>query len=160
MGQTENYDKFIEDKDISSKSFKKKKNGNKKPSPKEENKDKRDKKNAKVSKSLASPNSQEFEIQNKMSVPINDQNESEVNDDSIIDGEDRKNIAELKMGLDKNFETNDTLAYNINLINKMNSGLFESFLFSRNQNIGEGDRLVFVEEFLPITLKKNEECTD
>ena len=164
MGQTENYDKFIEDKDISSKSFKKKKmkkkNGNKKPSPKEEIKGKRDKKSAKVSKSLASPNSQEFEIQNKMSVPINDQNESEVNDDSIIDGENLKNIAELKMGLDKNFETNDTLAYNINLINKMNSGLFESFLFSCNQNIGEGDRLVFVEEFLPITLKKNEECTE
>ena len=42
----------------------------------------------------------------------------------------------------------------------MNSGLFESFLFSSNQNIIETDRLVFVEEFLPFTLKKNENTED
>ena len=36
----------------------------------------------------------------------------------------------------------------------MNSGLFESFLFSSNQNIDKNDRLVFVNEFLPFYLKK------
>ena len=50
--------------------------------------------------------------------------------------------------------------YDINLINKINSGLFESFLFSSNQNISTGDRIVLVEEFLPLILKKNENCPE
>ena len=171
MGPTEDYDKLIEDKDVSSKSSKKKKtkkkNGTKKKDEeekieerKEDKKEKKEKKEKNDKKPLPTSNSQEFVFQNKISIPINDQNESEVNEDSIIDKEDLKNIVDLKMGLDENFEIKDIFNYNINLINKLNSGLFESFLFSSNQNIGEGDRLVFVEEFLPLTLKKNEECTE
>jgi len=58
------------------------------------------------------------------------------------------------MGLDEFFKINDNFSYDIKLINKINSGLFESFLFSSNQNIGKGDRLILVEEFLPLIIKK------
>ena len=73
---------------------------------------------------------------------------------------DNTNLIDLKINLDKNFKINDLYKYDINLINKMNSGLFESFLFSSNQNIIESDRLVFVDEFLPFILKKNENCEE
>ena len=73
---------------------------------------------------------------------------------------DNSNLIDLKINLDKNFKINDLYKYDINLINKMNSGLFESFLFSSNQNIIETDRLVFVDEFLPFILKKNENCEE
>ena len=70
------------------------------------------------------------------------------------DLKENPNLIDLKINLDKNFKIKDLYTYDINLINKMNSGLFESFLFNSNQNINESDRLVFVEEFLPFTLKK------
>ena len=70
------------------------------------------------------------------------------------------NLIDLKINLDKNFQIKDLYTYDINLINKMNSGIFESFLFNSNQNIEEDDRLIFVSEFLPFTLKKNENCEE
>ena len=66
------------------------------------------------------------------------------------------NLIELKTNLDQNFKINDIFTYDINLINKMNSGLFESFLFSSNQSINNKDRLVIVNEFLPFSFKKKE----
>ena len=91
-------------------------------------------------------------MQQKLSIPIHDENDSEK--------VDKEKIIRLKMGLNDDFKIRNMFDYNINLINKLNSGLFETFLFSSNQNIGEGDRLVFVEEFLPFTLQKNEECPE
>ena len=81
-------------------------------------------------------------------------------DISNSDLKENQNLIDLKINLDKNFKVEDLYTYDINLINKMNSGLFESFLFNSNQNINENDRLVLVEEFLPFTLKKNEECPE
>ena len=66
------------------------------------------------------------------------------------------NLIELKTNLDQNFKINDIFTYDINLINKMNSGLFESFLFSSNQSINNKDRLVIVNEFLPFSFQKKE----
>ena len=92
-----------------------------------------------------------------------DENIDDEKDDLDINNStirENSNLIDLKINLDKNFKINDLYTYDINLINKMNSGLFESFLFSSNQNIIESDRLVFVDEFLPFTLKKNEECDE
>ena len=86
-----------------------------------------------------------------------EKDEIELNNSSLKENLD---LIDLIFNLDKNNKINDLYTYDINLINKMNSGLFESFLFSSNQNIIETDRLVFVEEFLPFTLKKNENTED
>ena len=69
-------------------------------------------------------------------------------------------VMELIYNLNQNNKIKNVYDYDINLINKMNSGLFESFLFSSNQNIDKKDRLVFVDEFLPFILKKRENCDD
>ena len=84
--------------------------------------------------------------------------ESEIN--NSISLKENTNLIDLKINLDKNNKINDLYIYDINLINKMNSGLFETFLFSSNQNIIKSDRLVFVDEFLPFILKKNENTED
>ena len=162
MGQTENFDKYIEEKDII---------------PKKEIKKKKDKENIKKSK-LAKKNkefsknvnmeiirnkSENLPMQQKISVQIHDEDDSEENDGNVLDEDELRenpNFIDLKINLDKDFKICNMFDYNINLINKLNSGLFETFLFSSNQNIGEGDRLVFVEEFLPFTLQKNEECPE
>ena len=92
-----------------------------------------------------------------------DQTITNEKDDDIITNTDLKenqNLIDLKINLDKNFKVKDLYTYDINIINKMNSGLFESFLFNSNQNINWNDRLVFVDEFLPLTLKKNESCPE
>ena len=92
-----------------------------------------------------------------------DQTITNEKDDDIITNTDLKenqNLIDLKINLDKNFKVKDFYTYDINIINKMNSGLFESFLFNSNQNINWNDRLVFVDEFLPLTLKKNESCPE
>jgi len=81
----------------------------------------------------------------------------DINNSSI---KENQNLIDLKINLDKNFKIKDLYTYDINLINKMNSGLFESFLFNSNQNINNEDRLVFVDEFLPFILKKNENCPE
>ena len=98
----------------------------------------------------------------KIPIPIKT-GDSEQSDDSIENKVEIKNnpdIIDLKMGLDEFFKINDNFSYDIKLINKINSGLFESFLFSSNQNIGKGDRLILVEEFLPLIIKKNENCPE
>ena len=93
-----------------------------------------------------------------------EKNDNEENYDSVKYNDETKNqqdYIDLMFNLDKNIIKNDDIfTYDINSINKLNSGLFESFLFSSNQSIGECDRLVFVEEFLTLTLKKNEECPE
>ena len=81
-------------------------------------------------------------------------NDIDVNNSNSLKG--NSNFIDLKINLDVNNKIKDLYAYDINLINKMNSGLFESFLFSSNQNIIKSDRLVFVDEFLPFILKKNQ----
>ena len=81
----------------------------------------------------------------------------DINNSSI---KENQNLIDLKINLDKNFKIKDLYTYDINLINKMNSGLFESFLFNSNQNITNEDRLVFVDEFLPFIVKKNENCPE
>ena len=86
-----------------------------------------------------------------------DENITYENDEMDINNpnlKERLNLIELKTNLDKNFKINDLYTYDNNIINKMNSGLFESFLFNSFQNINENDGLVFVFEFLPFTLKK------
>ena len=158
-GLTEDYGKIIKEEDVVPKNEKKKKKkgilNNKKKVKKGNNKN--DKMN-----SLIQSNSGDISFPPKLSVPIKDEeiNESDESNDSIkINEEPRDNqeIINLKIGLDENIGT-DIFSYDINSINKLNSLLFESFLFSTNQTIGEGDRLVFVEEYLPLTLKKNENC--
>ena len=154
MGETEDYEKIIKDEDLTPKKKNKKKN---KGILKNKKKDKNDKGN-----SLVQTNSDEVSFPQKLSVPIKDEeiNESEESNDSIIindEPRDNQKIIDLKINLDDNIGT-DIFSYDINSINKLNSLLFESFLFSTNQSIGEGDRLVFVDEYLPLTLKKNENC--
>ena len=59
-----------------------------------------------------------------------DQTITDEKDDDIITNSDLKenpNLIDLKINLDKNFKVKDLYTYDINLINKMNSGLFESF---------------------------------
>ena len=85
-----------------------------------------------------------------------EKDESDINNSNLKN----PNLIDLKINLDKNFKIKDLYCYDINLINKMNSGLFESFLFNSNQNIDNKDRLIFVDEFLPFILKKNENCED
>ena len=154
MGETEDYEKIIKEEDLTPKKKNKKKN---KGILKKKKKDKNDKGN-----SLVQTNSDEVSFPQKLSVPIKDEeiNESEESNDSIIindEPRDNQKIIDLKINLDDNIGT-DIFSYDINSINKLNSLLFESFLFSTNQSIGEGDRLVFVDEYLPLTLKKNENC--
>ena len=154
MGETEDYEKIIKEEDLTPKKKNKKKN---KGILKNKKKDKNDKGN-----SLVQTNSDEVSFPQKLSVPIKDEeiNESEESNDSIIindEPRDNQKIIDLKINLDDNIGT-DIFSYDINSINKLNSLLFESFLFSTNQSIGEGDRLVFVDEYLPLTLKKNENC--
>ena len=86
--------------------------------------------------------------------------ESEILDINNSSIKENQNLIDLKINLDTNFKIKDLYTYDINLINKMNSGLFESFLFNSNQNINNEDRLVFVDEFLPFILKKNENCPE
>ena len=169
MGQTENYDKLIEDEDVNPKKKKKKGNG----TDKKTKKDKDNNRNGNKKKgedgiylnNIPRIKSGEDNIHPKIYVPIkaDDMDETIENNDSKIDNEEVKNdkkIRDLKGGLEPGFEIDDKFMYDINLINKINSGLFESFLFSSNQNISAGDRIVLVEEFLPLILKKNENCPE
>ena len=167
MGITENYDKLIKEEDVNPKKEKRKKkknNGNNdkknKKNKEKENNDEND--NLNKNENIKRINSEIDIYHMKIPIPIKT-GDSEQSDDSIENKVEIKNnpdIIDLKMGLDEFFKINDNFSYDIKLINKINSGLFESFLFSSNQNIGKGDRLILVEEFLPLIIKKNENCPE
>ena len=172
MGKTEDYDKYIGDADVELKKEKKKKkkeNGTKKKNKKNKDEDISDflqKSGEEKKNNIRKIPTEENNLKQKISVPIkiDEKNDFEENyDDNMATGNDLKdipNLMNLIANLEPNFKINDMFAYDINLINKVNSGLFESFLFRSNQSIGKGDRLIFVEEFLPLTLKKNENCDE
>ena len=157
IGPTEDYNNFIEDKDIKPK---KEKNKNKK-----ENIDQIEKKDSEEKEKIQRTKTQTSNYHNQITVPIIDDQIEINNSYKNIEEKEMQNgdpeYANLVFNLDKNIITkNNIFAYDINLINRINSGLFESFLFNRNQNIDKDDRLVFVEEFLPLTLKINENCPE
>ena len=169
MGETENYDRLIGDEDVNPKKKKKKGSGTNKKTKKNKDNDKSDNKSKDENRinlnNIPRIKSGEDTFPNKLYVPIkeDDQNEILENEDAKICNDELRNnpnIIDLKFNLEPDFKIDDKFMYDINLINKINSGLFESFLFSSNQNIGDGDRLVLVEEFLPLTLKKNENCPE
>lgn len=169
MGETENYDKTVSEEDVLPKKEEKKKRKEKKEKKENINSNKKQKKKEirdETGRPLLKFNSDKVKNALNIEVPIRDEekNDNEENDDSVRYNDETKNqqnYIDLMINLDKNIIKNDDIfTYDINSINKLNSGLFESFLFSSNQSIGEGDRLVFVEEFLPLTLKKNEECPE
>ena len=162
LEQTEKYDSTISDikpekpkKEENNKTIKKKVVDNGK------NIKQKNKKKVKM-KEKKKTSSHSFQDLNNVNI-ILDENIKDDKDELDINNTDLKektNLIDLKINLDENFAINDLYTYDINLINKMNSGLFESFLFSSNQNIDKKDRLVFVDEFLPFTIKKNEECDE
>ena len=169
MGETENYGKLIGGEDVNPKKKKKKGSGTNKKTKKNKDNDKSDNKSKDENRinlnNIPRIKSGEDTFPNKLYVPIkeDDQNEILENEDAKICNDELRNnpnIIDLKFNLEPDFKIDDKFMYDINLINKINSGLFESFLFSSNQNIGDGDRLVLVEEFLPLTLKKNENCPE
>ena len=144
-------------KDKEEKKEKKSNKNNEKQKVKTKTKGKKGKK--KVQKNAGPVSSHELSNLYKML----DENITDEKDEMDINNSNLKeklNLIDLKINLDANFWVGDLYAYDNNLINKMNSGLFESFLFNSFQNINENDRLVFVFEFLPFTLKKNQDCEE
>ena len=111
-------------------------------------------------KKIIATNMSSIELTNNCKVLDENPDESDLLDINNSSIKENQNLIDLKINLDKNFKIKDLYTYDINLINKMNSGLFESFLFNSNQNINNEDRLVFVDEFLPFILKKNENCPE
>ena len=185
LGKTESYENNITDIKPHSEIKKKKKykkKESKKENKKEDDKEEQDKKEKHLEIEIKKEKKEKIKIKkkkklesSKTSGPLSSQeipnfhnmlneNDSDGIDESEINNpislKENTNLIDLKINLDKNNKINDLYIYDINLINKMNSGLFETFLFSSNQNIIKSDRLVFVDEFLPFILKKNENTED
>ena len=107
MGQTENYDKYIEEKDIiPKKEIKKKEEKENMKKTKQTKKNKESGKNINID--IFRNRSENLTMQQKLSIPIHDENDSEK--------VDKEKIIRLKMGLNDDFKIRNMFDYNINLI--------------------------------------------
>ena len=113
-----------------------------------------------IKKTKTNDKKKKKKIQKKTGAESTHELDENITDENVKMNINNPKLIELKTNLNQNFGVNDIYKYDNNLINQMNSGLFESFLFNSFQNIDENDRLVFVFEFLPFTLKKNENCEE